>query len=123
MCESEMFLFGNNHTNGTLHMRQTDYWATTEQFYTPFCSNTIKQNMFLHILHFLHFPNKNETDKNDKKYDRRWKVQDMLKTLNNAHAKFTSLLNIWQWINLLFFSNRTFLKKPKTFCHQNFQTM
>jgi hypothetical protein len=27
-----------------------DYWATMEQFHTPFYSNTIKQGRLLHIL-------------------------------------------------------------------------
>jgi hypothetical protein len=49
----------------------TDYWATMDQFYTPFYSNTIKRDRYLHVLHFLHFAdNRNETDKIGENYDR-----------------------------------------------------
>lgn len=49
----------------------TDYWATVEQFYTPFCSSILKQSRFLNILHFLHFAdNRKEIDKDDENYDR-----------------------------------------------------
>jgi hypothetical protein len=53
----------------------TDYWATMEQLYTPFYSNTIKRDRLLHTLRFLHFAdNRKETDKNNENYDRLWKM-------------------------------------------------
>jgi hypothetical protein len=56
--------------------RLTDYWATMEQFYTPFYSNTIKRDRFLNILRFLHIAdNWKEIYKNDENYD---------KTMENA---------------------------------------
>jgi hypothetical protein len=32
-----------------------DCWAAMEQFYTPSCSSTMKQDRFFRILDFLHF--------------------------------------------------------------------
>jgi hypothetical protein len=57
VTEIELFLFQAL----TLQMgrdfrdRLTDSWSKIEQFYTPFCSNTLKQVRFLHILCCLHF--------------------------------------------------------------------
>jgi hypothetical protein len=42
----------------------TDYWAQTDQFYTPFYSTTTKWNRYLHNLWFLHFmDNRNGVDR------------------------------------------------------------
>jgi hypothetical protein len=73
------------------HIRDsvTDYWATVEQIYTPFYSNTIKRDRFLHILCFLHFvDNRKEIDKNDENYDRLWKMWDAFEMINNTYIKY-----------------------------------
>jgi hypothetical protein len=60
-----------------------------DQMYSPFYSNTMKRDRFLHILTFLHFTdNTNEIDKNAENYDRLCKIRDVFDMLNNAYAKF-----------------------------------
>jgi hypothetical protein len=49
----------------------TDFWSTLEQFFMTFYRNTMKWDIFYHILRFLHFSdNKNEPGKTDENYDR-----------------------------------------------------
>jgi hypothetical protein len=74
MTESEivLFLFVIIQMGCDIQDRLTDYWATMEQFYTPFYNSTIKRDPFLHILCFLCFVgNRKEIDEN---YDRVWKM-------------------------------------------------
>jgi hypothetical protein len=41
----------------------TNYWTKIDQFYTPFYSNMMKWNRYLHIPHFMHFTeNRNGAD-------------------------------------------------------------
>ena len=48
----------------------TDYWATTNQFYTLFYSSAMKQDRILHILRFVHFAdNNNQPDMTDENSD------------------------------------------------------
>jgi hypothetical protein len=72
VTEYEMFLF----TAVTVQLGhciqnwQMEYCTTMDHFYTPFYSNMIKWDRFLHIPSFLHFSvNRTETDKVDKIYD------------------------------------------------------
>ncbi|PNF42548.1 hypothetical protein B7P43_G06920 [Cryptotermes secundus] len=68
--------------------RLKDNWSTVEQFAKPFYSNTMKRNIFLHIIHFLHFADSNtETDRNANSYDRVWKIRTIFDTLINAYLK------------------------------------
>jgi hypothetical protein len=34
-----------------------DYWLTNELYYTPFYSNVMKHDRFLHIMRYIHFEN------------------------------------------------------------------
>jgi hypothetical protein len=46
---------------------------------------------FLHILCYLHFTdNDNEIDKNNKNYDRLWKIRQVFDMLNVAYSKVTT---------------------------------
>ena len=67
----------------TLH----DYWSRIIQLHTPFYSETMTQDRFLHILHFLHFAD------NSKTWPRRriWPTmdtKDCFYTMKKAYAKF-----------------------------------
>jgi hypothetical protein len=56
-----------------------------------FYSNTMKREIFFHILRFLHFSNnKNQPDKTDENYDRLWKMRTIFEKLNDAYAKYYS---------------------------------
>jgi hypothetical protein len=69
--------------------RIKDYWSTAEQFHTPFYSNTMKRDRFLHILRFLHFTDNNaEIDRKAYNYDRLWKIRTIFDTLNDAYQKY-----------------------------------
>ncbi|PNF22859.1 hypothetical protein B7P43_G16576, partial [Cryptotermes secundus] len=91
VTESEMFLFLEiiikmGHDIGE---RLTDYWPNLKQFATPFYSETMKRDRFLHILRFLHFAhNSTEIDRNADSYDRLWKIQIIFDTLNDALQKY-----------------------------------
>jgi hypothetical protein len=72
VSEAEMFLFLGLilQMGHCIRDRLADYWSTLDQMYTPFYSDTMKRDRFLHILRFLHFTdNKNEIDKNAENYD------------------------------------------------------
>jgi hypothetical protein len=91
VTEAEMFVF----LAITIQMghcildKLTDYWATMEQFYTPFYSNMMKRGRYLHIFRFLHFTdNRNEIGRVDENYDRLWKIRDVFEILNKAFSKF-----------------------------------
>jgi hypothetical protein len=66
----------------------TDYWATSDQLYTPFYTNAMKPDRYLHILRFLHFTdNKNEPDRKDENFDRLWKILNLFEILNRTLSK------------------------------------
>jgi hypothetical protein len=91
VTDSEMFLFLAIIIQMGHDVRDTlkDYWSTAEQFATPFYSNTMKRDRFLHILRFLHFADNNtETDRNADSYDRLWKIRTIFDTLNDAYEKY-----------------------------------
>jgi hypothetical protein len=62
-----------------------DYWSTTEQFYMPYYSHTMKRDRFLYILFFLHFTDNKQRDKND---DRLWKLRSLSDIPNDSYARF-----------------------------------
>lgn len=65
-----------------------DYWRKDEQFHTPFYSNTMVRDRFLHILRFLHFTDNNDApNKEDPKYDRLWKLRKVFDSLNNKFSE------------------------------------
>ncbi|PNF23240.1 hypothetical protein B7P43_G18268 [Cryptotermes secundus] len=91
VTESKMFLFLGIIIQMGHDIRDTlkDYWSTAEQFATPFYSNTMKRDRFLHILRFLHFADKStETDRNVHSYDRLRKIRTIFDTLNDAYQKY-----------------------------------
>jgi hypothetical protein len=57
VTDSEIFLFLGIiiQMDHDIRDRIRDYWVTSEKFLTPFYSNTLKHDKFLHILRFLHF--------------------------------------------------------------------
>jgi hypothetical protein len=58
-----------------------------EQFFTPFCSTTMKHDRFFHNIQFLHFTNNDSTaDKNDPNYDRLWKLRNVFDFLKYVYA-------------------------------------
>jgi hypothetical protein len=62
VTDSEMFLFLGIiiQMGHDIRDRIKDYWSTAEQFHTPFYSNAMKRDRFLHI---LRLDNNAETDK------------------------------------------------------------
>jgi hypothetical protein len=62
----------------TLH----DYWSRLRQFHTPFYSETVIWDRFLHILHFLHFADNSYRPNQGEGYDRLWKLRTVFDTLN-----------------------------------------
>jgi hypothetical protein len=69
-----------------------NYWLTAEQFFTPLHTNTMKCDIFPHILRFIHFSdNMNQPDKNDNNYDRVWKMRTLSDQFNNAYDEFYNL--------------------------------
>ncbi|PNF42225.1 hypothetical protein B7P43_G05522, partial [Cryptotermes secundus] len=93
VTDSEIFLFLGIiiQMGHDIRDRLKDYWSTVEQFATPFYSNTMKHDHFLHILRFLHFAGNNtETDRND----RLWKVRTIFNTLNDAYEKYNPSLHL-----------------------------
>jgi hypothetical protein len=57
-----------------------------------FQGNTMKQDIFFHILRFLHFnDNKNEHDETNKNYDRLWKMRAIVDKVTDAYAKYYTL--------------------------------
>jgi hypothetical protein len=61
-----------------------DYWSREKQYYTPFYSNVMVRDRFLHILIFLHFENNdNPPNRNDPEYERLWKTGKIFDILNN----------------------------------------
>jgi hypothetical protein len=91
VTDSEMFLFLGIivQMGHDIRDRLRDYWSTTEQFFTPFYSNTMKRDRFLHILRFLHFTDNNtDIDKQADDYDRLWKIRTIFDTLNNSYEKY-----------------------------------
>jgi hypothetical protein len=54
-----------------------------------FYGNTVKRDIFFHIVRFLHFSdNRNEPGKIDENYDRLWKIRTIFDKLSDAHAKY-----------------------------------
>jgi hypothetical protein len=91
MTDSEMFLFLGIviQMGHDIRDRIKDYWSTAEQFHTPFYSNMMQRDRFLHILHFLHFTDNNaEIDKQADNYDRLWKIRTIIDTLNDTYDKY-----------------------------------
>jgi hypothetical protein len=90
MTETEMFVFLalTIQMGHCLREKLTDYWSRNEQLYTPFYSNMMSRDRYLHILRFLHFTdNRNAGDWNDK-FDRLWKLRNLFEILNAAFSKF-----------------------------------
>jgi len=68
-----------------------DYWSREEQYCSPFYSNVMVRDRFFHILRFLHFENNDKPPNHDDPYyNRLWKIQKIVDTLNN---KFCELYN------------------------------
>jgi hypothetical protein len=68
-----------------------DYWSREEQYCTPFYSNVVTRDRFLHILRFLHFENNEDSPKrDDPNTNRLWKIRKVFDTLNN---KFCEMCN------------------------------
>ena len=91
ITKSEMFLFLAIivQMGHAICDRLRDYWTRTEQFFTPFYSNIMAQDRFLHILRYLYITdNDKEIDPNDENYDRPWKIREIFYMLNVAHSKF-----------------------------------
>ena len=66
-------------------------WSREEQYCTPFYSNVMARNCFFHIFRFLHFENNDNPPNHDNpNYDRLWKTQKILDTVNN---KFCEVYN------------------------------
>jgi hypothetical protein len=59
------------------------YWLNAELLFTPFYTNIMKHDRFLHILRFL-----NQPDKNGKNYERVWKMGTLFHQLNDVYGKF-----------------------------------
>ncbi|PNF14142.1 hypothetical protein B7P43_G17736 [Cryptotermes secundus] len=90
VIDSEMFQFLEIiiQMGHDIRDRLKDYCSTAEQFATPFYSNTMKRDRFLHILRFLHSADSNtETDRNADNYDRLWKIRTIFDTLNHSYEK------------------------------------
>jgi len=68
----------------TLH----DYWSRLKQQHTPFYSETMTRDRFLHMLRFLHFADNSQRPEPGEEYDRLWKMQTVFDTLNQAYPKF-----------------------------------
>jgi hypothetical protein len=80
-----------NHTSVLWHMWETeglpDKDRTILHTFLPQYHDT--RLVFLHILGYLHFTDDNkETDKNDKNYDKLWKISDIFYVLNVVYLKF-----------------------------------
>ena len=73
-----------------------DYWSREEQYCTPFYSNVMARDRFLHILRFLHFENNEDPpNRDDANYDRLWKIRKVFDTLNN---KFCEMYNPTEYL-------------------------
>ena len=82
----------------------TDYWTKIDQFYTPFYSNMMKWNRYLHIPRFMHFTdNRNGADKTEENYDY-GKYEMYLKIQTGHFQNITPLQKIWQLVKLQFCS-------------------
>jgi hypothetical protein len=93
---------------------------------TPFCSNIIKQDLFLHVVHFLHFvDNRKELDKNDENCNRLLKMQDVFEMINVAYVKYNVLECLAIDKVIILFTGRVvfkhYIKHRHTFWHQHFQ--
>ena len=94
VTEAEMFVFLviTIQMGHCIRDKLRDYWATTNQFHTSFCSNAMKWDRYFHILRFLHFTdNKNEPDMTDENSDQLWKMRNLFEILNEKFLKFYSL--------------------------------
>ena len=56
--------------------------------HTPFYSENMTQDRFLHILRFLHFADNSQRPDPGGEYDRLRKIRTMFDTLNQAYPKF-----------------------------------
>ncbi|PNF24699.1 hypothetical protein B7P43_G17356 [Cryptotermes secundus] len=74
VANSKMFLFLGIiiQIGHDIRDRLKDYCSTAEQFATPFYSNIMKRDRFLHMLRSA--DNNTETDRNADSYDRLWKI-------------------------------------------------
>ena len=91
ITESEMFLFlaVTIQMGHCLRDRLTDYWSTSENFYTPFYSSTMKRDRYWHILRFLHFTdNRNDTQNADENFGRLWKMRNIFEIIDRTFSKF-----------------------------------
>jgi hypothetical protein len=65
--------------------------VTLEQFFMAFYGNTMKLDIFFHILRFLYFSdNKNEPHMIDEHYDRLWKMRIIFDKLNDVYTTYYS---------------------------------
>ena len=60
------------------------YWSRFRQLHTPFYTETMTQDRFLHILHFLHFADNSQRPDKGKENDRPWKLRTLFVTLTKA---------------------------------------
>jgi hypothetical protein len=76
-----------------------DYRSREEQYCTPFYSNVMARDSFLHILRVLHFENNEDPpNRGDPNYDRLWKIRKVFDTLNTNFVKCTIRQNILLWM-------------------------
>jgi hypothetical protein len=60
-----------------------------DQFYTPFFSNIMRQNRYLHILQFLYFTdNRTGAERTEGNYASVWKIRDRFEILKRTFLKF-----------------------------------
>jgi hypothetical protein len=81
---------GNNNTNWTLPA-SPNYWEKTDQLHTPFYSNIIRWNRYLHILWFLHFANRKEWQGRRKLQQTDYDNEDIFEILKKTFSKFYNL--------------------------------
>ncbi|PNF38713.1 hypothetical protein B7P43_G16719 [Cryptotermes secundus] len=104
VTDSQMFLFLGIiiQMGHDIRDRLKDYWSTAEQFATPFYSNTMKRDRFLHILCFHFVDNNTKTDRNADSYDRLWKIRTIFDVDRMANS-YSISCRTWKWTNKLFF--------------------
>jgi hypothetical protein len=72
------------------------YWSTDEFCYTPFYSNVMKHDRFLHIMRYLHMENNEHlTDRISQDFNRLWKIRRVFNYLNN---KYSTLYNPTEYL-------------------------
>jgi hypothetical protein len=108
----------------TLH----DYWSRLRQLHSPFYSETLTQDRFLHILHFLRFAYNSQRPDEGEEYDQLWKLRTVFDKLNDAYTKFFNPSEDAAVDELIVkfkgkVISRQYFPKKKTLRHQNLQTL